>query len=431
MDKRQLLGAIIVVSTILLWATALLPEYVTALLFLLSAEILRIAPTDVIFSGFQTPALWLVFSGLILGLAIRRTGLGARLSSSFISTVPGSYPGIVISLVLAGVVLSFFMPSSMGRVVLVVPVAVFIADELNLAQASKSRSVLILIAALGAYLPSAGILPANIPNLILANEAEALYGIHLSYTEYFVDTFVTIGLGKVILLIAIGISWSSAPVSSRLSTQALKPMEKDEKKLVLILLGAMLLWATDAIHGINPGWVGMAAAVFCLIPRWGMLDEKSFNHDVSWTPLFHAGAIIGLGAVLAVSGLGDTLGRSLVEIAPFSEGKPFLNFMILVALMTAICVVTTTPGAPAVLTPLASKLAEASGLPISVVLLSEVLAFSVIVFPYQGAPLVFACAAGKIRPDITLKVLAMTTAGSFFVIAPLTFIWWRALGLLP
>jgi len=65
------LPSVIVGITIVLWATSLLPEFITALLFFTAAMIAKIAPADVIFGGFASSAFWLVFSGVVLGVAIR------------------------------------------------------------------------------------------------------------------------------------------------------------------------------------------------------------------------------------------------------------------------------------------------------------------------------------------------------------------------
>jgi len=418
-------------AAVLLWATALLPEYQTALLFFLFAVALGIASPDVAFSGFTSPALWLVFSGLVVGLAIRRTSLGERFSRAFLDLAPTSYFGIMTALVLLGFALSFFMPSSMGRVVMIVPIAVLVADQLGMAQGSRSRGVLIATAALGAYLPSASILPANIPNLILASGAESLYGITFRYADYFVATFPTIGFGKLALIVATGLLLSSGAVRVRPRIEPMGPMQADEKKLAMILIATVVLWATDAVHGINPAWIGLAAAIACLLPGFGMLNEKSFNHELSWAPLIHTAGIIGLGAVVASSGLGEGLGRSLTDIAPFATGHSFWNFMLLVVILTIICLMTTTPGLPAVATPLAGTIAEASGLPLQTVLLAQALAFSTIIFPYQGAPLVFAFYVAGVPFRTAVQVLITITAGSILIIAPLTYLWWRVIGILP
>lgn len=81
-----LLPSLIVGVTIVLWATSLLPEFITALLFFTAAMTARIAPPEVIFGGFASSAFWLVFSGFVLGVAIRkpawRTGPPGRCRQS-------------------------------------------------------------------------------------------------------------------------------------------------------------------------------------------------------------------------------------------------------------------------------------------------------------------------------------------------------------
>ena len=62
---------LVVVVTVVLWATARLPEYLTALLFFAAATILAVAPPGVVFSGFASAAFWLILSGFVLGAAIR------------------------------------------------------------------------------------------------------------------------------------------------------------------------------------------------------------------------------------------------------------------------------------------------------------------------------------------------------------------------
>jgi di/tricarboxylate transporter len=63
-----------------LWATGLIAEYITALIFFTGAMLLAIAPPGIFFSGFSSGAFWLIFGGLILGVGINVTGLGTRIA---------------------------------------------------------------------------------------------------------------------------------------------------------------------------------------------------------------------------------------------------------------------------------------------------------------------------------------------------------------
>ena len=92
--------SLVVGITILLWATSLLPEFITALLFFAVAMVAKIAPPDVIFGGFASSAFWLVFSGFVLGIAIRKTGLADRAARALSSRLTDSWPLMVASVVL-------------------------------------------------------------------------------------------------------------------------------------------------------------------------------------------------------------------------------------------------------------------------------------------------------------------------------------------
>ena len=100
-------SAALVIMTIGLWATGVLPGYLTALLFFTVAMLFRVAPVNIIFSGFQSAALWLVFAGLVLGVAIQETALGERMANRVVQRLGNSYPGIIGGLVLIG----FWPPS--------------------------------------------------------------------------------------------------------------------------------------------------------------------------------------------------------------------------------------------------------------------------------------------------------------------------------
>src|ERR1700760_3210524 len=103
---------------ILLWATSLLPEYLTALLFFAAVTIFRAAPPDVLFSGFQSEAFWLVLGGSVLGSAIRKVGLADRIARLLAPSLTISWPRLVIGVVGLTYALAFVMPSNVGRITL-------------------------------------------------------------------------------------------------------------------------------------------------------------------------------------------------------------------------------------------------------------------------------------------------------------------------
>ena len=128
------------------------------------------------------------------------------------------------------------------------------------------------------------------------------------------------------------------------------------------------------------------------------------------------------------SGLGAIVGQALQSVMPLEEGRSFINFLSLTLMSGLTGLVTTNPGVPAVLTPLAPELAASAGMSLKAVLMTQVIGFSTVVFPYQVAPLILAMqlAGENLRHILRLTVpLAIIT---YVVLMPIDWLWWRLLG---
>jgi hypothetical protein len=93
--------------------------------------------------------------------------------------------------------------------------------------------------------------------------------------------------------------------------------------------------------------------------------------------------------------------------------------------------VSTMPGVPAILAPIAGDMAAASGLPIETVLMTIVVGFSTVFFPYQVPPLIVLLQLGNIPARAAAGTALVTAVLTVFILLPLDYAWWRILGLLP
>lgn len=277
MDYPMGVSALVTLVVIALWATSRLPEYLVALLFFAAVMVLQLAPTAVVFSGFASSAFWLVLSGFVLGTAIRSTGLADRLANRILPLLAGSWPRLVGGVVAISYALAFVMPSNMGRITLLMPIIMALAERAGLAEGSRGRYGLALAVGFGTFQLSASILPANVPNLVMSGAAESAYGIHFTYLSYLLLHAPILGLAKGALL-TLCICWlfraKPQPVEKTSEQSALSVAEW---RLIALLLITVLLWITDSWHGIAPAWVGLAAACVCLLPRIGFLTGSSLQ----------------------------------------------------------------------------------------------------------------------------------------------------------
>lgn len=423
--------AAVVILTIGLLSTAVLPEYLTALIFFFLSVVLAGVAPNIVFSGFFSGAVWLVFGGLILGVAIVSTGLAARIAGSLETIFAGSYARIVTGTVLLMVGLSFVMPSSIGRIMIMLPIVLAYADRLGFVEGSNGRSGLILVTAMGSLTPTFAVLPASVPNVALAGAAEAIHGIQFSYGEYLLLHFPVIGFVSTAILPVFVILLFPDKVPPPGERPHAGPLTSPERRLLGVLFISLILWATDRLHGVSPAWVALGAGIFCALPGTGILSREPLLKRMDLSPLIFLAGVIGLGAVVTDSGIGKLLGNQLIAVLDLDSGSGFKTFAAVVGLGTALELVTTLPGQPAIMTSFADTIAQATGWPILTVLMTQVSAWALVMFPYQAPPLVATRALSGMPVRVFLRLMIPMAIFGWVVMLPLQYVWWRYLGYLP
>lgn len=421
------------IVTVGIWVTGVMAGYMASLLFFLAAVLLHVAPPADIFSGFASAAFWLIISGMVIGLAIKSSGLGDRLASLLGRHLEHNYASLIGGMMLVSTLLGFLMPSSMGRVLMMIPIALALADRCGFEPGSKGRSGIVLSTAFGCHMPTFAILPANIPNMVLIGSAETIYDLHFSYAHYLLLHFPVLGAIKAVLIALLIIRFfPDTPRPSRaVQSDGIETGEGqngDQLKLAVVLLITLGFWMTDSIHGISPAWVGLATACFLLLPKVGLVDSKRFSSGTDVTLLLFMVGVLGLGRLVASSGLGSVLAGYLEQVLPLHKGADFINFVSLNLMSLAAALGVTLPGVPAVMTPMAADLAHQTGWSVETVLMTQVLGFSTILFPYQSGPLLVSMQLAREPLNQMLRITLPLALITLLVLMPLDYLWWRLLG---
>ncbi|MDB5807790.1 MAG: sodium:sulfate symporter [Betaproteobacteria bacterium] len=426
---QQCRAALLIVFTISSWALNLFPEPLTTLLFFLLAVLFQVVPPATIFSGFSTPTWWLVFGGTVIGIAIRATTLGERLSHLLSRDAARSYNRYIALIVVMSVGLAFVMPSTLGRVMLLVPIVLALADRLGFESGRTGRTGLVLAVSFGSYMPSTAILPANVPNTVLLGAVDSIYNIKLQYGPYLLLHFPVLGILKAIVLIWAICKLFPDTVAPR--TQGAGDdarLKAPEKLLIAVLLISLALYATDAWHGISPAWISLGAGLICMLPQARLVTPKALNDQVQIIPLIYVAGFLGLAAMIAQTGLGAWAGHQLLQLVDMQPGHPGGNLTILAAIGAGIGLITTLPGLPAVMTPLAREFSQASGLALYSVLMLEVPIFSTVLLPYECPPIMIGMALGAVSIRDGTRLCLLLAAITLTVLLPLDYLWWNALG---
>ena len=433
-------GALVLV-TIGILATGTLAEQLAVLIFFLFAMILSVAPPGVVFSGFTSGAFWLVFGGLVIGAAVDRTGLGARIAGTITRRVGGNYGVVIAAVILVNLVLVFLMPSTLSRVVMLIPVVLALAQRLGFPPGGKQRAGMIMATLLGAYLCSTAVLPANVPNNVLLGAAEAFLGVQIRYFDYLLLHFPVLSLLRaftvwacVVWLFRSGPEDIAAVVEAPSRPAALASpgvFSAQEGRLAVLLTVALVLWATDSLHGVAPAWVSLGVGLVCLLPILALVPPETFREKVHVGPLIYVAGIIGIGAVVSETGLGAFLSHWMLDTIALSPETPLRSLLSLSGVAMFLGMFATMPGVPAILVPISGELQAASGLTMEAVLMAQVIGFSTVWFPYQVPPIIVGMQLGGVALSDGLKATVATAVVGLVVLLPLDVVWWRFLGYLP
>lgn len=422
----------LVLMAIGFWGLGVLSEALTGLLFLLGATLLLQLEPAVVFSGFTTTAFWLIFAGAVLSASATRTGLSDWLAAHsvggiFASTGYGMRVAIVVTFS-AG--LALILPSTLGRVAILLPLVIALCDQFGYRSGGKGRTGLVLAAAVGTYIVPITFLPANLPNIVLAGSLESIYGITPTFGAYLVLHFPVIGLVKgVALVLIVNALFREAPAPATQHDEGhIEPLSGSGQRLLFVLVATLALWSVDFLHGISPAWVGLGAAILCLMPFMGIIDFKEMPLHSIFPMLLYIGAVLGIGAVMTHSGAGEALSRLIVSNLPLADTGNLMRLLLLTAVATLTSLATTMPVAPAMTAPFFADIAISTGWTIEAVGMSQVLGYATPLLPYQLPPLMLALAMTGISMRDATRVLLWLAA----VTTPVTLIaahfWWQVLG---
>jgi len=421
-------AAALIVLVIGLWALGTVPEYIAALVFFALATLLAIAPPQIVFSSFASGTLWLVLGGLVIAEAVRCTGLGERFARFLVTRVELSYRGLIVAVVVVSSALCFVMPATIGRVLLLLPIMSAVAERVGLQRGSSGYNGVALAVMMTSYQVGTAVLPSNAPNLVLAGAAETLYGVRLTYAEYLLVQFPVLGVMKALVIIAL-ICWLFPDETRRDAAPVVPgPMTREERRLTVILFVALALWATDFLHRIHAGWIGLAAGVLALLPRVGAMPMTAFAHNVSFGPFFYIAAVLGVGGLMSEAGVSAMLGEAAQAALQIKPEQDALNFAVLALLSTFAGVLVTNPAQPALMAPLAGHFAEAAGWPLKAALMTAALGFTTLILPYQVPPVMVGVQVAGIKLRSVLRLSVPLMLVSFFILLPLDYAWWRLIG---
>lgn len=416
---------------IVLWILTPIPPSYTGLI---GIGLIAIAfSTDLALIGFQKPATWLIGFGLLMGEATRRSGLAnwvgtnitARMISEPASVQPvRTYRRLLIALSIGGHILAFLIPSSLVRILIIAPILKEIG---GLFEDREARVGLFLGPAFATFYGSSGILTADIPNIMITGFASSIADHQISWTEWLFHMYPIMGITRVFLICGV-VYYLFHPDST--SSVDIPELTQDgatstERRMLAFLLIGAGIWATDFIHSFHPAIGAVVVVVFAFLPRIGVTDFQNVG-EVDFSILFFIAAVFAIGDGLTQTGFTDEAADYLLALVP-TDAPLAIIFAVVFGITFLLAFLMEGLAVASVLTPILIPYAEATGLPLTPVLMSEALALSSYFFPYQSAVLVVILAEGPANTGEVVRTTVACSLTTILILLPLQFMFFTLL----
>jgi di/tricarboxylate transporter len=312
-------------ATVLFWVFGLVDEFVPALVAVVAALIIGLAPPGVALAGFASPSLLLLLGVYALSAVISTSGLSYRLMTRLLLRLPDRPVWHQVTLLGSGYLLSPLMPSTNARLSLLTPVYQDMATGLRLPPKGPAITALLAATFGGAILFSPMMATSKSSNIAALSLFPAQVQAEFSGLFWLVAAAVAALGVTVIHLVVLPLMFPTGNESPLPKAQMQRTLEemgplKPQEWIaaggfVFFLLGS----ATTGWHHVKPAY--LAGCVLLALLLTGALLRKDFQRQLDWPMIFFLLGIDSLMRIMNHLGLADALARALDQRFDFVGGN--------------------------------------------------------------------------------------------------------------
>lgn len=422
----------LLIMTVIFWATGVVQPGFSAGLFLMLMVIFKVEAPGTIFSMWLGPIMWLIIGAYIIADAVASSGFGERLAYNFILKFVSSYKSIIISIFVLNLILSLFIPHPFPKAFLILSVMKSVMDA---AKMNAKDRIIVGFTVFAAAIPTSMIfLTGDSSFMPLVSEYA---GIPVGWLQWF--KFMSVPSIAMMIMTCLLIFIMFRPAEKvninkdeiRAKLAALGKLSGKEMRTIVWLVIAIVLWMTDAWHGINVGWITLLIAVAMSFPIVGnIVTPKAWSEVPVATLIF-------LTAALAIGKVGGTTGMNTWLFTTILPGNIPANPFLMAALITLICIIchmilgsciaVMGIACPAMIT-FASSLGISPLVPAFIVLTSI---YTHYIFPYHNLPILVGSGEGKggYGARETIRMGLPLTIAVFITTVVVEVLWFQIIGL--
>ncbi len=306
----------------ILWSTTKLNAAFVALAVTIILVVSGGRPQEALFDSLATDVIWLMIGAFVLGEAVKKTNLAARLTNLVVAKASKvSQVFWLLTGVLA--ILSFFIPSTSGRAAVAMPVFDSLSDKIGDVKVTRALSLLIptivLTSTICTLIGAGSHLIANdLLRQVSGQEISFLrwviYGVPFGFVASAASCFVILRmfLGKTERTIKL----------EKSETKTAKKFSSAEWKTIVIAAVMVALWMTESFHHFEIALVTTVGALVLMMPNFGVMSWKDGLKSVSWNLIIFVGAALVLGKALIDTGAAQWIIENIFSLSGIDKSDP-------------------------------------------------------------------------------------------------------------
>lgn len=359
------------------WISEAVQVEVTALLPIVLFPLTGGLKLDETCAAYGHKYIFLFIGGFIIALAIEKWNLHRRIALSIINVVGTNLKNIILGFMISTAFLSMWI-SNTATAVMMLPIGLAIVNQMEgskkKAKKSKFGKALMLSIAYSASIGGMATLIGTPPNLIFAGVIDKIYGIEITFMQWFMVGFpiavvLLIACWKYLTSIAYNFKTVSIPGGKSAVSQQLKSLGKisfEEKSVLFVFVFTAVAWITRSflikpfLPNIDDTIIAIFAAfILFLLPASKPGKRLMYWKDavkLPWGILMLFGGGIAIAAGFENSRLAEWIADQLTAL----EGIHLLLLLfLLIAAVNFFTEITSNLATASVLLPILSPLAFA------------------------------------------------------------------------
>ncbi len=299
--------------TVVFWAFQIVQSGYSSGLYLVLLIIFKVADPSVVLSPWVGSTIYLVIGAYLIASAVKSSGLGERIAYSFIIKFVNTYKSIIISVFVLTFILSILIPHPWPRAFIIMSVMSVVIKSANI---PKEDAVNIGFSVFAAAVPVSMVFLTG--DSAINSMAVQASGVDISWMQWFIYMGPPAIMASILTCILILILFkptrevmiNKEEIIEKLNL--LGPLTNKEKRTLIWLLAAIVLWLTDSVHGIETGWITLLVAMLMSLPVIGEILEPRQWGEVPIHVIMFLAAAMAIGKVGAATGMNNWIAETVL-----------------------------------------------------------------------------------------------------------------------